>query len=143
MFADAFLREMFRRIPELVARARQISPLAPHEIPSDATQVYLREATRCYLFGFWDASMALSRAALDEGLWTVARDKLKRKPESLRELLKACIWLGILDKPIADLADKVVLAGNRVLHIQPTNREEAWDALCAVCGVLLHLFSRG
>jgi hypothetical protein len=141
MVEDAFLRDTLKRIPGKAQRVRQIMPIASKEPqPSGATQTFLREATRCYIFGFWHASVALSRAALEEGLWTAMKGKLPTKPEKLRDLLKSCIWLGELDSAGADLADEVVLDGNRVLHGKPASREAAWAVLCAVRGVLLHLY---
>jgi hypothetical protein len=142
MVKDALLGQMLKRIPSMAKRVEQIVPVASKGPPSGATEVFLTEATRCYIFGFWHASVALSRAALEEGFWGAMKGKLPSKPEKLRDLLKSSVWSGVLDSPSASLADEVVRTGNRVLHGNPASQEKAWAVLCAVRGVLSHLYDR-
>jgi hypothetical protein len=138
-----YVRDMLERVPKMVDRTMKLSHITPQKAPLGPTEVYLKEATRTYLFGFWDASVALSRAAVEQGLRQAAKERFNQNLKTLRELIDAGLLLGLLDNPNKDLADKVVDAGNRVLHRQPADETEAWDVLCAARGVLLHLVSAG
>ena len=64
-----FLRELSNRYPKIVDRSEQLEPISPSD-----TQ--LEEASRCYLYGFYRASIVLSATALEsylnpEGEWVV------------------------------------------------------------------------
>jgi len=136
-----YVRDMLKRIPTIVNRTMKLSHIVPDKAVSGPTEVYLKEATRTYLFGFWDASVALSRAAVEQGLRHAIKERSAPNPETLRALVDEGRLLGVIDNPRKDLADKVVSAGNRVLHSEPADECEAWDVLCAARGVLLHLVS--
>jgi hypothetical protein len=134
-----YVRDMLTRVPKTVARTMKLSHIIPNRVVPGPTEVYLKEATRTYLFGFWDASVALSRAAVEQGLRQAAKERFNQNPDTLRELIDGGFRLGLLDRPHADLASNVVRAGNQVLHRQPADETQAWDVLCAARGVLLHL----
>jgi len=93
------------------------------------------------VFGFWGASVALSRAELGQGLREVVQLKLRQSFSRLSDLMKVASKWKLFDKSQIYLADKGVYAGNRVLHGKPTNEPEAWDTLCSARGVLEHLFA--
>jgi hypothetical protein len=63
-----YVRKFLRDAPKLVQRTMQLSALGMKAVPSSAAGFYLREATRCFVYGFWGASVAMSRAALEQGL---------------------------------------------------------------------------
>ena len=63
------MRELSNRYPKIVDRSEQLEPISPSD-----TQ--LEEASRCYLYGFYRASIVLSATALEsylnpEGEWVV------------------------------------------------------------------------
>ena len=138
-----YVRDMLERVPKMVNRTMKLSHIIPPKSPLGPTEVYLKEATRTYLFGFWDASVALSRAAVEQGLRQAVKERFNQNLKTLRELIDAGLLLGLLDNPGKDRAGKVVDTGNRVLHRQPVDETEAWDVLWAARGVLLHLVSAG
>jgi hypothetical protein len=63
-----YVRKFLKDVPKLVQRTMQLSALGMKTVPSTAVSFYLREATRCFIYGFWGASVAMSRAALEQGL---------------------------------------------------------------------------
>jgi HEPN domain-containing protein len=136
-----YVRDMLTRVPKIVARTMKLSHIIPNKGVSGPTEIYLKEATRAYLFGFWDASVALSRTAVEQGLRQAVEERLRQNLEKLRDLVDTSLYCGLLDRPRKDLADKVVNSGNRVLHSKPADETEAWDVLCTTRGVLLHLVS--
>jgi putative methionine-R-sulfoxide reductase with GAF domain len=140
-FEHLYVRDMLTRIPKMVARTMKLSQVITREDPSGWVGIYLKEATRCYIFGFWDASVALCRAAVEQGVREVVRKKLNQSPANLTQTVKLADRSRLLDKSTSHLAGKVILMGNRVLHGSPTNERGAWDVLCAARGVLQHLFA--
>jgi hypothetical protein len=65
---DRFTREAVEGVPGCVRRMMQLSRMEGARVASHATNVYLREATRTFVFGFPQASISLSRAALEQAL---------------------------------------------------------------------------
>lgn len=143
LLEDAYFRDLLKQVPKMVDRTLQLSQIVANRIPSTPTSAYLQEATRTYIAGFWQASVALSRAAVEEALREKAKNRnLGVEAYELKLLLQAACRLGILDNAHLQLAREVQVIGNQVLHGKPTNDSEAWDALCAARGVLRHLFEK-
>jgi len=139
-FADAYTRDMLERIPKMVARTKGLASIVAVTTPSKATEALIRGATQTYVFGFWDASMALCRAALEQALWEVMKEKVKNKPESLNALSKEAVWCGTLDKLTGELAMLVVRAANRVLHEKGSTESEARGVLWGLRSVTQRLY---
>ncbi|PYV29509.1 MAG: hypothetical protein DMG09_29835 [Acidobacteria bacterium] len=137
---EYYVRDMVKRIPKMVKRAAKLSQIFPRIIPSHAADLYLREATRSYIYGFWQASVAFSRAALEQGLRERVKQKLGDTPGKLSLLIQSAATCGLLDAAHRHLAGRVKLSGDRVLHGDPATDREAWETLCAARGVLVHLF---
>ena len=64
---EFFTREVIKAVPGYVERTLQWSQMEAALTPSTATNTYIREATRTYVLGFPQASIALCRAALEQG----------------------------------------------------------------------------
>lgn len=92
---------------------------------------YLREATRCFLYGLLEASVALCRACLEEALktklYTSAQgiEMLMKEPKKndrgrprgdLERLISAAAGIQLLDGPSRILADRIRNHGNTVMH---------------------------
>lgn len=118
-----YVRDMLERIPRMVSRTAKLSQIVPSRTVSKSTDICLREATRSYIFGFWDSSVALSRAALEEGLHEASSQLSDQTPQELVDLINHAAMCGLLDKPTADLAHTVRVAANRVLHRDPQTRK--------------------
>lgn len=65
---EYFTREVIDAVPGYVRRTLELSPLEAADTPSKVTNTYIREATRTYILGLPQASIALCRAALEQGL---------------------------------------------------------------------------
>lgn len=144
-FDDLLVREFLLQAPKLAARAARLSPIvarmAPNA-PNAPITLYLKEATRAYIFGFWSSSIVLSRAAMEQAL----KDRLNKGEQGetkLTDLIKEALWTGALDRAHESLASKVQLEGNSWLHgrrgAEPADC--AWETLSAARGVISHLFS--
>jgi hypothetical protein len=143
-----YTRDFLRRVRMLVDRTMRVTAMEPGAKPECGVNLYLREATRCYIFGFWFSSVALSRAAVEEAL----KDRLRKEScrvgkdmpndNNLRQLSLDAKEMGLIDAAHLDLVDKVRLNGNRVLHGAPAQENDAGDCLAAARGVLNQLYPR-
>jgi len=138
-----YVSNMLERIPKMVGRTMKLSPIMQKKTIPGGVDVYWREATRTYVYGFWDASVAMSRAAIESALRPALKERAGQSPDTLREVVAASLRWGILDKPSREMADKVVPAANRVLHRKPAGEAEAWDTLCASRGEVTHAQNKG
>lgn len=143
---DFYTRDLLKKVEGFVERTMRLNALTPEITPEKNVMLYLREATRCYVFGFWDSSVALSRASLEMALRNRLESRLagllSRSDDDLNDLLKNAKRVGLLDEDRWQKADKVRVNGNTVLHGTRSNEGLAWDSLRGVRVVLSQLYSR-
>jgi hypothetical protein len=121
-FDECYTRQLLERIPKMVSRTMGLSLMLPRKMPSSATNMYLKEATRSYILGLWQGSIALSRAAVEHGL-REETSKLNLKNPAFYELITAATRLRLLDDEHAKMASQVERMGNQVLHGTPSNKK--------------------
>src|SRR5260221_12489044 len=63
-----YSRQSVKDVPSIAKRFLRLSPVLVGRVPSDEVSLYLREATQTFIHGFFQASTALSRAALEAGI---------------------------------------------------------------------------
>ena len=114
-----------------VLEAPPISGVAPPSVLS-----YLRESTRCWLYGFHGASVALSRSCLEDGL-----KALLQMDEELESLIDAAERRGLLDDCMVKMAHRVRKAGNRFLHGQRITEKESREILDATRSIVEQVFT--
>jgi len=139
-YDEHYSRELLRRVPKMVERTLSLSRLEASQTPAQATNLYIREATRCYILGLWAGCAALARAALEYAL----REKVDAAgggaPATLGRLLEAAARLRILDGPHLSLASVVKTGGDRVLHGGRASDTTAANIVAALSGVVLYLY---
>lgn len=116
--------------------APPIKGAAPKSVVS-----YLNEGTRLWLYGFHGASVALSRACLEEILKIQLGPRLKGQA-GLGSLIEMASKYGILDDPLVLLAHAVRQTGNKFLHGKPIDEKDSRVTLDAVRGIVEQVFSR-
>lgn len=97
---------------------------------------YLRESTKCWLYGFHGASVGLSRACVEEGL----RTRLGMSGD-LEPLINAAARRGVLDDCMANMAHMVRKAGNKFLHGKRITEKESRETLDATRSIVEQMFS--
>jgi hypothetical protein len=138
-----YSREAVKNIRGIVHRFMQLSHVPAGVLPSPEVSAYLREATRCYIYGFAQASIALSRAAMEAGLNEYLRRKLKSAPQlKLLEKIKKAEQFKLIDRTHAGMAEDVSKAAGMVLHQKPATSSLAFDSLSRARGVLLALYEK-
>jgi hypothetical protein len=137
-----YVRKVLRDAPKLVQRTLQLETMATQEIPQTNGAFYLREATRCYIQGFWAACVALSRAAVEQALKEAVAKAVgaTASDSKLSTLVVSARRLRLADPAVLSLADEVRIAGNRTVHNKASDQPEAWDTLVRVRAVLLALY---
>jgi len=117
---DHYSREAVGNIRGIVDRFSKLSHVPAGVIPSAEVTRYLREATRCYVYGFAQASIALSRAALEAGLNDYLRRKVKAAGElKLMEKVKWAERCKLIDRSCSALAEDVSKAAGMVPSLEP------------------------
>ena len=138
---DRFTVEAVDGVQSSVKRLMKLSRLEALRLPSKVTNGYLREAVRTYIFGFPQASIALSRAALEQALKENLGHQLSGEFRSMDELLKEARKYKLLDRTMELCARDVAKAGDGVLHEKPTTDSKALEVLDKLRGLLQHIYS--
>ena len=134
-----FSRDLLKQIPKYVERFLELDELWGTRQPSRRVASLLREATRCYVFGFWQASIALSRAAIEEALRERVVKLTNQPTHKLGQLIDMAQRVGLLDHDHIMMANAVKRFGDEVLHGTETWSGNAKEAVISARGVLEHL----
>src|SRR6266700_2921252 len=84
---EVYSKALLESIPKMAERAVKVGVLRTRETLGRGTNLCLREATRGYVLGLWDATCALSRAALEEALEDQLSKRLGSGKGKLDELI--------------------------------------------------------
>jgi hypothetical protein len=138
---DFYSRQCVAEIKDIVRRFLKLTPVLVGRIPSPEVSTYLREATRCFLHGFFQGSIALSRAALESGINELLRRQLGSTPVvDLVDKLKQLERFRMLDLTTTNDAHAIGKAGSAVLHKSPSTEQLAFDTLVRTRRVLMKLY---
>jgi len=111
-----FTCEVVRAVPGYVERTVQLSRLQGLNLPSKTTNSYLREAVRTYILDLPQASVALSRAAMEQALKERLGRQLSGDFVTFQKLLEEARKWNILDRTMELCARDVANAGDNVMH---------------------------
>jgi hypothetical protein len=138
---DRFTRDLIDNVKGYVDRTLQLSRLQASGKPSSTTNGYLREAVRTYILGLPQASVALSRAALEQALKEQLALQLSGEFIAFQDLLKEAKKWNILDRTMEMCARDIANAGDEVMHEKPTTLPRALEVLDQLRGILRHVYS--
>lgn len=138
---DRFTRDLIDKVSGCVGRTLQLSRLQASSRASSVTNGYLREAVRTYILGLPQASVALSRAALEQALKEKLALQLSGEFITFQDLLKEARKWNILDGTMEMCARDVANAGDEVMHEKPTTLPRALEVLDQLRGLLQHVYS--
>lgn len=139
---DRFTRDVINEVPGYVTRILDLSQLKCTTLPSKATNGYLREAVRTYVLGLPQASVALSRAALEQALKEGMGYQSSKSFVRMNDLLEEAETAGVIDNAYRQLARDVATAADDVLHEKPTTLSNARDVLIKMRGILQFIYSQ-
>ena len=128
-----------QNVSSLVNRTMLLAQLQSSNAPSSQTNRYVQEAARAYINGLPLASVAMSRAALEQGL----KDRLGRQGDGVhiefRELLDEAKKSGLLADQRA--ARKLAKECNDLLHEKPVSDSKAFEIFAAIRSLLEEIYS--
>lgn len=146
--ARTYIGQLRGLLPNVIKRARALRLLSVlSTVPADL-QTYMVEASRCYLYGHFLASLVLCRSAIEFAVKERLREKLDDRSASevddlpLAGLLREARERGLLDDARRKLADEIrELAVSAVHHKEKLPiAEECKDAFIKTRGILEHLY---
>jgi hypothetical protein len=138
---EYYTRTLIDAVSGYVRRTLELSQMESEETPSPVTNTYIREATRAYILGLPQASIALCRAALEQGLKERLGYQLTGTYIRFQDLLAEARRYHLLDYVTEPAARDVNNAADDVLHEEPTELSKARDVLDKLRGVLQHIYS--
>jgi hypothetical protein len=140
-------RELGNLFPSVVERLRtfQIIPVA--KLVPTGVAVYAREATRCYLYGFFPASLILCRVCVESG----AEDSLKRKGlrkdlnsipsfNRIQAMLDLALRSEVLDKLTFEMANQIRRIAGKAAHGEGVSETESREGLEQTRAILQRLY---
>jgi hypothetical protein len=141
-FLDArFTHDVVTAVPGYVRRLMHLSRVEGTTLPSSITNGYMREAVRTYVLGLPQASIALSRAALEQAIKERLGRQLSGDFITFQDLLKEARKCNILDDAMKHSARFVANAADDVLHERPSDLPKALKVLDTLRGIFRHVYS--
>jgi hypothetical protein len=138
---ERFTRDVINAVPGYVRRTLELSRLEGSRLPSTRTNGYLREASRTYIFGLPQASIALCRAALEQALKENLGSQGTGTFVNFNALLDEAEGAQIIDNTIRKMARRIATEADKVLHERLADLPKAYEVLMILRGVLQHIYS--
>jgi len=138
---DRFTRDLIDKVSGCVDRTLQLSRLQASGKASSITNGYLREAVRTYILGLPQASVALSRAALEQALKEGIGYQSTRTFVEMNNLLDEAESARVIDRTVRKMARELADDADDVLHEKPTTLAKAYEVLVKLRGVLQHVYA--
>jgi hypothetical protein len=140
------IREMSRLLPDAVERLRgfQITPVTS-AVPANVAQ-YAREASRCYLYGFFSASLILCRSCIESGIEErLVQDGLQKQLNAIgfnkvQAMLDLALNSGVLDDLTFGMANDIRKSANKAVHGTVSTADSCRDRLDQTRAVLHYLY---
>ncbi len=137
-----YCNDLLASVPGFVERTLQLHNMTLTKGDTVA-HVYLRQAASCYIFGLPEATIAMSRSALEAGLRArtagiYGEGHVGVMP--LKELISVADRARLLPTGTLPLAEKVRQGGNDVLHGKEASLQTALGVFTACKSVLVRLF---
>lgn len=142
---DCLSRLLVSEIPRMVARAMQLEPMSIVKSPQADQNAYLREATRCYLYGLFNTPVALSRSALEQALSSKIPTLLQGAAggDTLRTLINTARSSILKQAPeICKAADQVRKVANRIVHVETCKERGAFRVLKDTRDIIVYLYRK-
>lgn len=150
MVASGYARQMAKLFPKMVRRAETLRALPTSTPVPTEVQQYLREASKCYIFGHFIACLLVCRSAIEFGL----RDFLVRagkgseleflhadRGDTLFAMIRLARTLRWTLQATLDDADEVRRIAKDAVHQRAPDPEICKELFIKTRGVLKELYS--
>ncbi len=137
-----YARKSVQDVPSIVNRLMNLDPAVVRVVRNKDVTIYVGEATRCFVHGFHQASIALCRAAIDIALGDSIKSRLLVEPKrGLGDRIKQAQKEKLVTPGAARLAETIKEAGDKVVHREPQNEKLALAVLRDAREALASLYS--
>jgi hypothetical protein len=131
-----------KQIRSIVDRTMKLAQLRSRQTPSAQTNRYIQEAARAFINGLPMASIAMSRAALEQALKEVLGRQGDGRYIEFRKLVDDAKRWNILGATGENAARDLARECNDLLHEKPTDSdEEAFRILAAIRSLIQEIYS--
>ena len=145
--AERYIEEISKLFPRMVRRAASLRILSTSMKAPQEVERYLTEASRCYVYGHFLASLFLCRSAIENAVEERLRAKgYGKKVEAITKdrlfnILKLAHDKGLLDETLYRQADDIRELANDAIHgdCLPTD-DKCKNAYDQTRGILQHLY---
>jgi hypothetical protein len=129
-------------ISGMTHRVVDLSKLQSARIPSPQTETYVREAARSYLYGLFQASVVMTRAALEQALKEVLELQGVEDFIPFADLRKQASKKGILDDVTGPATKDLFSEASGVTHHKPTDSGRALSILERSRGLIEQIYDK-
>ncbi len=146
IYIDLILtRHLLAQIDEMSSRLRETPSILLKKTPPGEWRTYLMEATRCYLYGLFQACAILSRAALHAALLARLEARGQRivpaTKEEFAHVIRLASEVGILKPEDIPKANQVRESGGNAAHGQTVSQGQAKASLVKVRQLMERLYA--
>lgn len=145
--ARKYVREIRKLLPKVIRRAGLLRLVPTGKDVPEYVRRYLIEASRCYIYGHFLASLFLCRSAIEEAVEDALRSRGHEKQMSAitKDRLKGIVELAykenLMDQTVYRQADDIRILANDAIHGSrlPAD-EECKNAFDQTRGILQYLY---
>ncbi|TSA00236.1 MAG: DUF4145 domain-containing protein [Deltaproteobacteria bacterium] len=144
---NAYLtREILEEIPIFVERIKHLESIKVNKMPNDKIRNYFVQASRCYMYGLYDATAVLSRSllefTLEEYLESPDFGDIENGKGYLEKLIIIALRKNIISKEDKYVAHQIRKIGNKAVHKNSTTQMEACISIKNVVSLVSKVYSR-
>jgi len=141
---EFYTRDFLGKARKMIERTTKLAALTPRSTLDRGVNVFLREATRSYIAGFWHSSVILSKSTLEAALVRRLKELERVDPpdNSFETVVEHAHDFGVIDDADLEAANNVGKVGNGVMHGAPADEDLAERVLWNTRGILDRLYSR-
>ena len=122
---EFFAKKLVSEVPAYVSRRRLIQPVEATIAVPRQVSVYLEQATWSFVYGLWDASVALARACLEAAIEDRVGRLIGKQQRDLSVWIAEAHRARSLNAEQIQRAKQIKDMGNIVLHERNATAEEA------------------
>jgi hypothetical protein len=146
LYNSYLTREILKEIPLFVERIKHLVPIQVNKMPNDKIRNYFAQASRCYIYGLYDATAVLSRSllefTLEEFIGSPDFGDIENGKGYLENLIIIALEKKIIFKEDKYVAHQIRKIGNKAVHKNSTTQMEACVSIKNVVSLVSKIYSR-
>lgn len=140
MLDEYYSKQLLAEVPGIVDRVMVLKPLESAQSVPRQVNVYLQQATRAFLAGLWDGTVALARACLEAVLEDRIGQYIGHQNRDLSDWISEAQRRRLITNAQLKKARIIQGLGNMVLHEKSASDAEARESVNALRDILGGLY---